>query len=148
MVMRLDDATSSSRAWSQASLERGTYKIHPSVRTSNRLDPIWPLATRTQYKAHRISYQNDLYDTNMDHLDVDKKKVFEHHEGGSIDQEEVINYVPGTAEEKALLRKVDKRLLPILWLMYIFNYIDRTNIGVSLDLWSLWLASPVVAVGG
>ncbi|KAG7530603.1 hypothetical protein FFLO_04905 [Filobasidium floriforme] len=65
----------------------------------------------------------------MDHLDVDKKKVFEHHEGGSIDQEEVINYVPGTAEEKALLRKVDKRLLPILWLMYIFNYIDRTNIG-------------------
>jgi hypothetical protein len=75
----------------------------------------------------------------MDHLDVDKKKVFEHHEGGSIDQEEVINYVPGTAEEKALLRKVDKRLLPILWLMYIFNYIDRTNIGVSL--WSLWLAT-------
>jgi len=67
----------------------------------------------------------------MDHLDVDKKNTFEHHEGGSIDQEDVIQYVPGTAEEKALVRKVDKRLLPILWLMYIFNYIDRTNIGVS-----------------
>jgi hypothetical protein len=27
-------------------------------------------------------------------------------------------YVPGTAEEKALVRKMDRRLLPILWLMY------------------------------
>ncbi|KAJ9091900.1 hypothetical protein QFC19_008927 [Naganishia cerealis] len=29
-----------------------------------------------------------------------------------------IVYVPGTAEEKALVRKMDFRLLPILWLMY------------------------------
>lgn len=40
-------------------------------------------------------------------------------------------YVPGTAEERALLRKIDLRMLPILWLMYVFNYLDRTNIGVS-----------------
>lgn len=39
-------------------------------------------------------------------------------------------YVPGTAEEKRLVRKMDIRLMPILWVMYIFNYIDRTNIGV------------------
>jgi hypothetical protein len=45
---------------------------------------------------------------------------------------EAITYRPGTAEEKALLRKIDVRLLPILWLMYVFNYIDRTNIGVSV----------------
>lgn len=42
-----------------------------------------------------------------------------------------VEYTPGTAEETALVRKMDIRLFPILWLMYIFNYIDRTNIGVS-----------------
>lgn len=39
-------------------------------------------------------------------------------------------YIPDTAEEKALVRKIDKRLLPMLWIMYVMNYIDRTNIGV------------------
>ncbi|KAH6669796.1 phthalate transporter [Halenospora varia] len=39
------------------------------------------------------------------------------------------NYVPGTDEEKKLLRKIDLRLMPILWVMYILNYVDRTNIG-------------------
>lgn len=39
------------------------------------------------------------------------------------------NYVPGTDKEKKLLRKIDLRLMPILWVMYILNYVDRTNIG-------------------
>lgn len=40
-------------------------------------------------------------------------------------------YVEGTAEEKKLVRKIDMHLIPILWIMYVFNYLDRTNIGVS-----------------
>lgn len=39
-------------------------------------------------------------------------------------------YVPGTDEEKRLVRKIDRHLLPMLWVMYVMNYIDRTNIGV------------------
>ncbi|RPA87802.1 major facilitator superfamily transporter [Ascobolus immersus RN42] len=39
------------------------------------------------------------------------------------------SYVPGTEEEKKLVRKIDLYLLPILWVMYILNYVDRTNIG-------------------
>ncbi|GFZ47584.1 hypothetical protein JCM24511_05328 [Saitozyma sp. JCM 24511] len=38
-------------------------------------------------------------------------------------------YLEDTLEERALVRKIDRRLLPMLWVMYIFNYIDRTNIG-------------------
>ena len=38
------------------------------------------------------------------------------------------NYVPHTAEEKKLVRKIDAYLMPILWVMYILNYVDRTNI--------------------
>jgi hypothetical protein len=47
------------------------------------------------------------------------------------------NYVPGTDEEKKLVRKIDLYLLPMLWVMYILNYVDRTNIvshPLSFDL--------------
>ncbi len=30
---------------------------------------------------------------------------------------------------QALLRKIDRRLLPAIWLMYIMSYLDRANIG-------------------
>ena len=42
--------------------------------------------------------------------------------------EAIRNYVPHSAEEKKLVRKIDLFLMPILWIMYILNYIDRTNI--------------------
>lgn len=38
------------------------------------------------------------------------------------------NYVPGSDAEKRLVRKIDWALMPILWIMYILNYVDRTNI--------------------
>lgn len=38
-------------------------------------------------------------------------------------------YVPDTEAEKKLVRKIDLFLLPCLWIMYVMNYIDRTNIG-------------------
>ncbi|UNI16057.1 hypothetical protein JDV02_002532 [Purpureocillium takamizusanense] len=39
------------------------------------------------------------------------------------------SYVPGSDEEKKLVRKIDAYFLPMLWAMYILNYVDRTNIG-------------------
>ena len=42
------------------------------------------------------------------------------------------NYVPNTNAEKKLRRKIDLHLLPILWIMYILNYVDRTNIVSSV----------------
>ena len=38
------------------------------------------------------------------------------------------NYVPDTAEEKRLVRKIDFTLLPCLWWMYVLAYLDRGNI--------------------
>lgn len=35
------------------------------------------------------------------------------------------------AAEKALLRKIDSRLLPMIVLMYIMNYLDRNNIAAA-----------------
>ncbi|KAI8238796.1 putative transporter [Colletotrichum sp. SAR 10_98] len=39
------------------------------------------------------------------------------------------NYVPDSAAEKALVRKLDMYMGPTLWFMYILAYIDRQNIG-------------------
>ncbi|TQV99926.1 hypothetical protein V2A60_005344 [Cordyceps javanica] len=46
-----------------------------------------------------------------------------------VEEEQLRNFVPGSAVERRLVRKVDLYLMPILWIKYVFNYIDRTNIG-------------------
>ncbi|KAF4466485.1 allantoate permease [Fusarium albosuccineum] len=38
-------------------------------------------------------------------------------------------YTPGTEEEKKLVRKIDLYILPMMWIMYLLSYMDRTNIG-------------------
>lgn len=35
----------------------------------------------------------------------------------------------GTAEEKALIRKQDLRIIPLCGFMYLLAYLDRSNIG-------------------
>lgn len=37
------------------------------------------------------------------------------------------DYRPGTAAEKKLVRKIDLFLLPMMWLMYLLSYMDRTK---------------------
>jgi MFS family permease len=49
------------------------------------------------------------------------------HDGQDI-AEALRNYVPDSVEERALVRKLDLKMMPILWVMYVFNYVDRTNI--------------------
>jgi hypothetical protein len=62
--------------------------------------------------------------------DIEKSQV-QHDEfvvddaGGDGVQGEKFDYIPGTDEEKALVRKIDRRLIPMLWWMYIWNYLDR-----------------------
>jgi hypothetical protein len=56
----------------------------------------------------------------------------EHHEVMDADlpkhEEELIeSYVPGTEEERKLVRKIDLYLLPAMWLMYLLSYMDRTK---------------------
>ena len=63
------------------------------------------------------------------HVEMDTTK-----KGGDITADEIElqqalkNYVPDTEAENKLRRKIDLHLMPILWIMYILNYIDRTNI--------------------
>lgn len=41
-------------------------------------------------------------------------------------QDEVVDYVPDTEEERKLVRKIDLFLLPAIWGMYLLSYMVRT----------------------
>ncbi|CAG8256862.1 unnamed protein product [Penicillium salamii] len=64
----------------------------------------------------------------MDHLNKEQAKA-----GISSDQIEHAtihdHILISPEEEKALVRKIDLTLLPMIWIMYLLSYMDRTNIG-------------------
>lgn len=49
------------------------------------------------------------------------------------------NWVNGTAEEKKLVRKLDWRILPCTWILYLLGFLDRANIGYVSSSLQLWL---------
>jgi len=57
--------------------------------------------------------------------DVDGKK------GDDLDQARqfAASWVNGTAEEKRLVRKLDWRILPCCWVLYLLGFLDRANVG-------------------
>jgi len=70
---------------------------------------------------------------NMENKDSGKMSQVSHVERSKSDSEQVENihpsYIPGTDEEKKLVRKIDTFLMPCIFLMYLLSYMDRTNIG-------------------
>lgn len=44
-------------------------------------------------------------------------------------QQIAAQWVDGTEEEKRLKRKLDWRILPCTWVLYLLGYLDRANIG-------------------
>ena len=82
-----------------------------------------------EYKQYNAS-QTDLDKADADHIDHSSNTGMPVLADGSP-------YIPDSDEEKRLVRKIDKRLMPMLWVMYVMNYIDRTNIGVSTSIKSV-----------
>jgi len=82
-------------------------------------------------------------DDKKDALDTDKAKATEQAEKGSI-EDLGVTATPTSARESAfaelgipdwesletkLVRRLDMTLLPTLWLLYVFNYLDRASLG-------------------
>lgn len=73
------------------------------------------------------------FKTDSSHVELDEataRKLGVNQEDIEL-QQALKDYVPGSDAEKKLLRKIDLHLMPILWVMYILNYVDRTNIVCS-----------------
>jgi len=39
-----------------------------------------------------------------------------------------------SAAERRLVRKLDFRILPVLWILYLCNFIDRANVSTLLNI--------------
>lgn len=62
---------------------------------------------------------------------MEKKQSYEH-DDNVVDPKDVValeadDYVPGSDEEKKLVRKIDLFILPMMWFMYLLSYMDRTK---------------------
>ena len=65
----------------------------------------------------------DKYDIDPEHCEVSDSKMDQNQKDGPAG-----SYVPGTDEEKALVRKIDMFILPTMWIMYLLSYMDRTKL--------------------
>ncbi|THH19142.1 hypothetical protein EW146_g1970 [Bondarzewia mesenterica] len=45
------------------------------------------------------------------------------------DETSFVAYEPGSDVEKRLVRKIDMRIVPAIWVLYTLSYLDRANIG-------------------
>ena len=72
---------------------------------------------------------------------TDESAEVEYGDRTSVDQKHgttaTDGYVPGTDEEKRLVRKIDLYLLPTIWLMYLLSYMDRTKCATPYSIQSL-----------
>lgn len=51
------------------------------------------------------------------------------HQEKTTNDGSVAQWVEGTLEEKRLVRKLDWRILPCTWVLYLLGFLDRANIG-------------------
>lgn len=61
-----------------------------------------------------------------------KEDKIEHIDMANVDNKDESEYPPideaWRAREKRLVRKLDMTLMPMVWVLYLFNYLDRNNI--------------------
>ena len=72
----------------------------------------------------------------ISHIDVHKEEA-----------SQLYTYRPGSSEEKALVRKIDRRLLPTLWIMYVVSSYRGSDFNSSLTFegFPVQLSGPVRA---
>lgn len=72
---------------------------------------------------------SDMADQKLKELHIEELTV---KTGG--DARATAQYAIDPAREKALLRKLDLRVVPILWFLFMLAFLDRTNIGMMIPI--------------
>jgi len=82
--------------------------------------------------TNHLSTQHDGGSSTSISKDLEKVNVYEHNKyaGMGLTHEETDFYENFPEDQrKAMIRKVDLRLVPVLAVLYLFSHIDRANIG-------------------
>lgn len=72
-----------------------------------------------------LADQKEAFDANTAHVEMGTKSEKLDYEGS---REDTTDQERWDAVEKSLVRKLDLTLMPTVWLLYLFNYLDRNNI--------------------
>lgn len=71
-------------------------------------------------------------------MSQDGKALTAHQHVENLEKTAVVVHVPVEDEDfrrvsRSVVRKLDMTLLPMVWILYLFNYIDRNNIRYVVD---------------
>lgn len=85
---------------------------------------------------HNLRQNHQLYlaDAKMDTHIADDKLYTElrvHEKTVQANDRSIENYEIDPVAEKRLLRKLDLRVVPVLWFLFMLAFLDRTNIGTA-----------------
>lgn len=97
--------------------------------------------------SKHLSTQHDGGSSTSISKDLEKVNVYEHNKyaGMGLTHEETDFYENFPEDQrKAMIRKVDLRLVPVLAVLYLFSHIDRANIGNAIGFAAFTLLSTVV----
>lgn len=80
----------------------------------------------SQEKEGSLSQHQHMERVSTDGHDLDEKHVA----ADVVEAQRIVSqWVENTPEEKKLVRKLDWRILPCCWVLYLLGYLDRANIG-------------------
>lgn len=65
-------------------------------------------------------------DTKLKELHVEELRV-------QANDRRIAQFEIDPEKERKLLRKLDLRVVPILWFLFMLSFLDRTNIGMESD---------------
>ncbi len=84
----------------------------------------------SQEKETSLNQHMERVSTDNGH-DLDEK----HAAADVVEAQQIVSqWVENTPEEKRLVRKLDWRILPCCWVLYLLGYLDRANIGYVIPL--------------
>lgn len=87
---------------------------------NQRAKPNWPAISQSE-----SAMDTHIADERLEELDVKDMKV-------TANDRQTDLYEIDPQAEKKLLRKIDLHVVPILWLLFLLAFLDRTNIGTSI----------------
>ncbi|RDW64351.1 uncharacterized protein DSM5745_09762 [Aspergillus mulundensis] len=77
-----------------------------------------------------MSYPNEKEAEHMERVSTIENDSALHDKGAAAEAHAIATtWVDGTTQEKRLVRKLDWRILPCTWVLYLLGFLDRANIG-------------------
>jgi hypothetical protein len=73
-------------------------------------------------------HQKPIESASNEKTEQDLRNIHIEHAGEPGFESDALNCPEGKAAERRIVRKLDMTLLPMVWILYMFNYLDRNNI--------------------